>query len=1195
MYLQSLELQGFKSFPDKIKLTFDKGLTAVVGPNGSGKSNIGDAVRWVLGEQSTKTLRGNKMEDVIFSGTKTRKPMGFAAVTLEINNETGELGDAYGAVVSVTRKLYRSGDSEYRINGKQVRLKDVTELFMDTGMGRDGYAIIGQGRIAEIVSAKSTDRRDIFEEAAGISKFRYKKQEAQRKLDAAQENLVRLQDIVAELEARIEPLRKQSEKAKQYVTLAEQQKQLEISLWVRRLSGLREKMQQLSDGYLQVQAEYQNAQLEIQRQETQVQESYRKMQESTVQIEALRTQIQQAEEKAAQLQASIAVCENEILHSTQRQEQINRQQTETKAQATALQTQAESLSQQETSLLQKQTALHEQAVQVEQAWQNAAEEAAAQGKAYAEVTNALQQLYVRQSECRVLQQTAAGQQEQLRAELVEQQLVLQTMETHCQQQQDAYQAAQQQAKKAQEMLTEQQNQRDGFQKRYANAAAALEKGKQAQAQATFALREKRQRQRLLQDMERNMEGFSGSVKAVLRADGGAPRGVCGTVAQLITTEPKYGVALETALGAAMQNLIVEDESAAKQWIRFLAQHRAGRATFLPLTSIQGRTLRENGLTQQAGYIGVAAELVQYDPRYASIVSYLLGRIVVAEDLDAAAEIAKAHQYCFRIVTLDGQVVNAGGSFTGGSAQRFGGLLTRRAELKELSEVIAGLEQKEKEATETLHQMQAQSAQLYQQLQTHTTACQQAERAAVEADAQLEKCRYVLQQAEQRLAEAKSQMDTLEVRRKVAVQQVESAQRAGEEVLRAITETQQQLDMETEKQTALHRSQETLAQQRAQLRLEQVELEKDLETLTRAREGQAAQQQALSETLAQLAQDIVDQQAIIDQKQAEKQQHMEQLEQGRQLRTEGQSQIRHWQQVHDALDQQVRQIQNGMKETHGAREKFAGEMSRYEERRCSVQSDHDSVVRQLFEQYELSLSEAQALAQPLDDLQAASRTLQTLKSQIRSLGTVNVAAIAEYEEVSARYAFLSAQMQDAETAKQELETLIGELTGEMERIFSECFAAIDTHFQAIFRDLFGGGAAKLELTDPEHVLESGIEIRVAPPGKVIKNLIALSGGEQSFVAIAIYFAILRLRPSPFCVLDEIDAALDEGNVRRYAQYLQQFTDTTQFILVTHRRSAMEEANVLYGVTMQEDGVSRLLRMEQEELRAEMAETADESSL
>ena len=815
MYLQSLELQGFKSFPDKIKLTFDKGLTAVVGPNGSGKSNIGDAVRWVLGEQSTKTLRGNKMEDVIFSGTKTRKPMGFAAVTLEINNATGELGEEYGAVVSVTRKLYRSGDSEYRINGKSVRLKDVTELFMDTGMGRDGYAIIGQGRIAEIVSAKSTDRRDIFEEAAGVSKFRYKKQEAQRKLDGAQENLVRLLDIVAELEARVEPLRKQAEKAKQYVELAGQQKQLEVSLWVRRLTALREKLTALSDGCLQAQAEYQNAEREVQRADTQVQEGYRKMQESTLHMEELRQKLREADQETANLQSAIAVCENEVVHSEGAIAELERQMALIAEQSEAAENQFLVLQKRQAELEQRQEKLQAQSGEVEQRWKSLEQAAAQQGEACEKSSARMQQLLMQQSELRVMQETAAGQQQELRAQITEHAMRCHALGQAKETQQSAYQTAEQQAAQAAETLQQVQNRRDGFQRRYANSVQALENGKKQQEQAAFALREKRQRQKLLQDMERNMEGFAGSVKSVLRADGGKPHGVFGTVAQLITTNSRYGVALETALGGAMQNLVVADENAAKQWIRHLAKNRAGRATFLPLTSVRGRTLTESGLERHEGFIDLACNLVQYDPQYTEIVRFLLGRIAVAEDLDTATALARAYQYRFRIVTLDGQIINAGGSFTGGSAQRSGGMLTRRAELDSLAAAIRTLEEQEAQASAALEKAKQQSRQLQQQMEALQDECRRAESASLAANAQVEKFYYVQQQAAERLEEAQQQHSACQQRLRETEQSLRTAQEKAVQTAKELEQVQQSIQQEGDKRQALQQQQEELAQQRAE--------------------------------------------------------------------------------------------------------------------------------------------------------------------------------------------------------------------------------------------------------------------------------------------------------------------------------------------------------------------------------------------
>ena len=514
--------------------------------------------------------------------------------------------------------------------------------------------------------------------------------------------------------------------------------------------------------------------------------------------------------------------------------------------------------------------------------------------------------------------------------------------------------------------------------------------------------------------------------------------------------------------------------------------------------------------------------------------------------------------------------------------RAGGMLTRRAELTALSGEIQELEQQEQAASAALQKAQQQSAQLQQQMEALQQQCRQAESEQVAAAAQLEKEQYLRKQTTERAEEAAGQQAALQERLQETIDRHTAAAEEAEEVEKAIQKGQEMLSQEADQRTALEQEQSRLAERRSQLKIGMMELEKDMDTLAKEMQQQSDQQDSMAEKLVQIDKDIAVQEDLIRQKQTEITENQARLEQMQNSRTDGQAEIRHWQQVHDAQEQQIRELQSGLQETNAVRERFSGEISRLKERKISVQNDYDGVIRQLLEQYELSLSEAQAQAQPLEDLQTAQRELQSLKAQIRGLGTVNVAAIEEYAEVSKRYQFLSEQMQDAETAKRELEDLITSLTEEMQRIFSESFSVIDRNFQEIFKDLFGGGEARLELTDPEHVLESGIEIKVAPPGKVIKNLISLSGGEQSFVAIAIYFAILRLRPSPFCILDEIDAALDEGNVRRYAQYLQNFTDTTQFILVTHRRSAMEEASVLYGVTMQEDGISRLLRMEQEEL-------------
>ncbi|MBO5227034.1 MAG: chromosome segregation protein SMC [Ruminococcus sp.] len=1185
MYLKSLELQGFKSFPDKIKLNFDAGLTAVVGPNGSGKSNIGDAVRWVLGEQSTKTLRGNKMEDVIFSGTKQRKPTGFAAVTLNIDNSSGILGDEYGEEVSITRKLYRSGESEYRINGRNVRLKDVTELFMDTGMGRDGYSIIGQGRIAEIVSAKSTDRRDIFEEAAGVSKFRYKKEEAQRKLEHAEENLSRLRDIASELEGRVEPLRMQSEKAKRFLVLAEEQKQLEVSLWIQQSEELKKKLQRLSDDLLLAQAEYENIQRDLESAEEQVEDGYRRLQESTIKIENLREDVRRAEEEAAQLTASLAVCENDVRHAQERSVSLEQQAKELSGITETAGKFLNTLLEKEEKLHQQEITLRVESEQLHNDWERMEEKAAALGAGFDEAGKKLQELYVKQGQLRVKNENLVRQQEEISAQKMSGNMRLAAMEEEFSVQSQETRKWEEKLLEAESSLMELQAKAENQQKLCGDALRQTDALRAERNQIAFSIREKQQRQKLLSDMEQNMEGFAGSVKAVLRAEGGRPSGVHGTVAQCIEADSRCGVAIETALGGAMQNLIVDDEEVAKRWIRFLAQHRAGRATFLPVTSVKGRVLQEYGIEDEEGFVDFAYRLVRYDPVHEGIVHSLLGRIAVAENLDAASAIAKKYGYRFRIVTLDGQVINAGGSFTGGSAQKSGGMITRKTEISALRQTIEALKEREQENAQKLSQAEAETAQVQQEAEKLRIETSHAESDVMKAQAECGKQQYLLSQTENRLSEQRSQQTGLEERaeslRKEHVQVQEELDCIGRDIGTAQTDAAQAQVM----RDSLRDEQNTLAEKRAQMRIQTAALEKDMDALHKELENAEEQRKNAKENVIRIKNELAETHKLIADKKQEAERSGARIKVLQTQKEKALEEIVHWKTVHDTQEQHIRHVQDGMKSANEAKEKYAGTVTRLEERKISVQNEYDGIIRRLLEQYEMTRTEAAEIAKPLEDVQAAQRELSSVKGKIRALGSVNVAAIEEYEEVSERWKFLTAQMKDAENAKNELETLITQLTEEMQKIFSDSFRTINRNFKEIFTDLFGGGEAELSLTDPDNVLESGIEIHVAPPGKVIKNLISLSGGEQSFVAIAIYFAILRLRPSPFCILDEIDAALDEGNVRRYAQYLHNFTKTTQFILVTHRRSAMEEAKVLYGVTMQENGVSKLLRMEQDEFEAE----------
>jgi len=1188
VYLKSLEIQGFKSFPDKISLTFDKGLTAVVGPNGSGKSNIGDSVRWVLGEQSTKTLRGNKMEDVIFSGTVARKPMGFAAVTLNIDNSDHTLADMEDEV-AITRKLYRSGDSEYMINGRQCRLKDINELFMDTGLGRDGYSIIGQGRIAEIVGAKSNERRDIFEEAAGISKFRYKKLEAERKLTAAQENLLRLTDILTELESRVGPLKTQSEKAQKFLKLAEERKRLEISVWVSRLDELKVQLEQLEEKILIKQNEYENIGNDIQREEDRIAEGYRKMQESTIRSDELRRKMLEEEQEASDMKSGIAVYENDIKHCQEAIESAKRSIESSEDTRKGLLSERESAEKKLSELKAARSALEKDIADVTAEFEKAEQENSRLGDTMDKAGGEINSLYIRQSEQRFTIESAKSSIEEERSRLEQ----LRESGSHYGEQLEEYrrqlELSRQEQEKNSEKTSEMKNRLTGLEKLYSSRRDGFEQAKAEFEKALYELKDKQQRRKILTDLENNMEGFAGSVKQVLKASRqGRLGGVFGTVAQNIGVAPEYAVAVETALGGAMQNIIVENEDIAKRCIRFLKEQHGGRATFLPITSVKGRELNEQGLENCEGFIANASRIVTYDPKFSGIIASLLGRIVIAEDIDTATVIAKKYGYKFRIVTLDGQVINAGGSFTGGSAQKSGGVITRKNEIDTLDTEIEKLTEERDRLRVSAEKLRAEAEKLRYDKDAARDELTSLESEAVRISAEITSLDSLIKQLGTQSESSDRQISETEER-------IAAAERTITETEKALADTAEEIRSAEEKRAEGETSREKLRTHRAELseklsalKIKSIELVKDMQSAEQDIQRIDGSLEELGQGSRKFQEEIDRQNDMISHKEIEIERLKEKLAGFKDNTVSYNEQIKRYQEMHTEQNRLVNELNKGLKEFNDAKEKLSRDITMLEERREARRRDNDFIRNQLHDVYELTLTEALELAEKIEDMTAAQQQLNLVKKKIRDLGSVNVDAIEEYREVSERYEFMSGQIADVQRSKTELEKIITSLTEDMCRIFSESFEIINSNFKEIFVELFGGGKAELRINDPENVLESGIEIIVAPPGKVIKNLISLSGGEQSFVAIAIYFAILKLRPAPFCILDEIDAALDEVNVRKYAQYLKKFTDTTQFVLVTHRRSAMEEANVLYGVTMQEDGISKLLKMEQVDFQEDVAD-------
>ena len=997
MYLRALEIQGFKSFPDKTRLTFEKDITAIVGPNGSGKSNISDAILWVMGEQRTKALRGSKMEDVIFGGTEKRGKLGYAQVSLIIDN-SARIFDSDSGEVMLTRRYYRRGESEYFINRESVRLKDINSLLMDTGLGRDGYSIIGQGRIAEIVSTKSTDRREVFEEAAGISRFRYRKEEAERKLERTEENLLRINDKIEELEMQVGPLKEQSETARRYLVLRDELKGREVSVWMATLEKLHAQSESVNLEYEQVTKNLENARASLEALYASSGSITERMHQKDVETEQARERLSAQESAASACESAAAVIRANV--------------------------------------------------------QNTRESSA-------RLMEDMQRQESRARELRDQIEENKGRIAAIDAEL----------------------------KTAEEREKQTGNVIDGCRLKLQNRESMLNDLTERTNRLSVELRSTESRIAMLEEMEKSYEGYSGAVRSVMReAERGALRGIHGPAANLVRAERECALAIETALGAAAQHIVVDTQDDGKNAIEFLKRRDAGRATFLPIDTIRGSVMRDAPVNDP-GFVGVAFDLVSFDEKYKGIFENLLGRTVVAESLSDAVRMARASGNRLRIVTLDGQIINAGGSMTGGSSGKNSGILSRANELE-------GLRKRRDTASEKLR---GSAAELER------------------AKANLANVRFQLDSALAEQAEQRSARSSREAERRTTENAV-SQLSALLDALRGDSEQRRHAAEESEKQIAAMN--EKLA-----------EKEKERKTI----EEKIA---AIRAEIAQITSGRLE------------------LE-GKRTRAERQTQERNAEII--ALERQSAKI---------------------EQKKLSADMEEKQILDKLWDNYELSFTEAGALRKPIESMAKENRLIADLRREISSLGTPNLGAIEEYKRVSERYEFLSTQRDDVEKAKGELLGIIRDITGEMESVFLDRFHAIDDAFRTTFRELFGGGKASLELEDENDVLSCGIEIKVQPPGKAITTISLLSGGEMAFVAIALYFAILKVRPTPFCVMDEIEAALDEANVNRYADYMRRMADKTQFLVITHRRGTMEAADMLYGVTMQEKGVSSVIELDLE---------------
>lgn len=1177
MLLKSLVMQGFKTFPDKTVLHFERGITAVVGPNGSGKSNISDAIRWVLGEQSARTLRCSKMEDVIFGGSPARKPLGYAEVTLTIDNTGRELPfDA--DTVAVSRRYYRSGESEYLINKASVRLRDIHELFMDTGLGRDGYSMVGQGKIDSIVAARSEERREIFDEAAGISRYRYRKEESERRLEKAEENLLRLRDIVSELEGRIEPLRIQSEKAQQFLEYSEEKRTLEIGLWLETLNRSGTVLREQADKISVAQGQYDEIGEVLAAFEEEMEACYQKMNACSSRIDELHAEAAKQEALAAQRDGEASVVENDLHHNAESVERIKGELAQSYASETDMDAE---LAQKETAEQEKRAlaaqknkeyvAYTEKLETLRRGMDESSGKADAVALRIASITASL-------SEARIAVGSAESSLEEIRRRLSDIDAAKRTWNERREDAEKALDYYQAQIETAQTQIAAASNAIKGHEMRLQSRKTRAEEAKKRSDRAELDAREQERRAKLLEDLEKNMEGFQQSVKTVMReASHGALRGICGPVSRILTVPSEYAAAIETALGAAMQNIVVHTEEDAKRAIALLKGRNAGRATFLPLSVIRGKTLEENGLADCPGFVGMANALCSCEERYREVRDSLLGRIAVAEDLDSAVAIARRFRYRFRIVTLDGQVVNAGGSMTGGSMQKNAGLLSRTAEIERIKEKAAMLREQAKQALDDLHaagqEVASEEAALSAAKGTFYAA--QDEKFKLETERKRVEAERV--SAEESLKSLQTESEAADVRTQALLRGKTEAETTISALQEELASAQAEVDAMNVGREDLARRCTELSEHLQEIRMAALEAEKDAasfqaaaeelrrrkadsEGRRRAQEAQIAELEARSEQLRMQAQSL-----------RESAQSLRESAQSlrAEAETAGQERV--------VLETAASNMRAEEREKTNQRETVGHELARLEERRVNLQNEYDSIITKLWEEYELTRREAEAVAKPVEQVSAAKKRLAELKSKIKGLGSVNLAAVEEYKEVSERYAFMTDQISDVEKSRDELRRLIHSLMGKMRDIFLERFEKINGNFTEIFKELFGGGTASLSLSDPEDVLNSGINIAVQPPGKIVTNLELLSGGEKALVAISIYFAIMKVNPPPFCLLDEIEAALDEVNVTRFANYLRRMNQNTQCIAITHRRGTMEEADVLYGVTMQNEGMSKLLEL------------------
>ena len=1188
MKLRALEIQDFKSFADKTRLSFEKPVTCVVGPNGSGKSNISDAILWVTGEQSSKALRGGKMEDVIFGGTARRHQMGYAEVSLILDNTDGSLPVDNGEVM-ITRRYYRSGESEYYINKRVCRLKDVNELLMDTGMGREGYSIIGQGRIDEILSVKSTDRRAIFEEAAGISRYRHRKEESERKLQRTEENLLRVNDKIAELELQVEPLKKQAETAKKYLALRDELKEVEVSVWTDTLEKLAGTIEKAAGDRDSTGIQLDEAKRELEEFYAESEAFSQKTREKDIKAEELRRLISDNEGRISEASSGLAVLSANLESNSAEAGRIKSELREQESRNTGIEEQIEAyekrsdeikneLNQAEKDMGQLQEELSrldgdmgdaaERLSRLREIENEKARELAEKKAELLALATAAQEIEDRETK-------SAGDVSDTAARLRE----LEAGKKACAAE---YEAAEEERSSAENAVS-------GYSIKLSGRRKKLEELSERLKKAEMDLGAVNSRISILSEMEKEYQGYSKAVKTVMQEAGrGGLKGIHGTLGELLRAEDGYALAVETALGTAVQNIVVDREEDGKAAINMLKRRDGGRATFLPLSTVRGTRLNERGLEAESGFVGLAIDLIKFDVKYKPVYENALGRVAVAKDLDAAIRIGRKYSNRFRIVTEDGQVINAGGSMTGGSSSKNAGILSRANEIERLRAKKTGLDRDFAELSAHHKARQSELLDAEHELETARERLYAGQTKTEKLKTELSHYDVMINAAKESLSAQRSEAESLRDRIAAGAAEMESLRA---DIARAEAEAGNvRLEIENlttgrdgmdGRRSQLSDEMNTLRQKRASLLSESSAIKVSVAQLEELRSGLAGGRDKqlqyvarLEERSGEILSEISAAKERLDSYQAETRRLQAQVEEINR----------------EKLALEAQRVRHGkeLQEKNNAIINLEREYSRLEQRRAGAEAEEKQLIDKLWDTYELTRSAAFERRHVIEDMSGARQQIAELRRQISRLGTPNLGAIEEYERVNERYTYLTDQRDDIKKAEKELLEIISDITDEMRGIFSREFEVIAREFEKTFLELFGGGKARLELEDPEDILNCGIEIKVQPPGKSLKTITLLSGGEKAFVAIALYFAVLRVRPAPFVIMDEIESALDEANVQKFAKYMRKMTGKTQMIVISHRRGTMEEADVLYGVTMQEQGVSKVIDIDLD--TAERAVTA-----